>query len=676
MISHHLVRQEKLVHKERVRNGEQNLFINNAHALFFYFCQMKNTENKMAKWKSLTLRLLTVFAVFIICKIGFALFNLDTFKTDAENLGFSYWVRLIWGVIRYDLVAISFINLLYIFLSLLPFRFVYNAKYKSIVSILTFYIPNIAAFSFDFIDIIYSRFTQRRMTFDVFKFVRNEEGVAKLIPEFLKDYWYILVIYIVIVTLFIFINRRIAQKEMTHNPRFSAWSTSLTLIIFLSLGVLGTRGGFQLRPLSVVNVSSYAIPQHYMLVLNSPFTLIKSIGKDGLESKSYFSEEEVSKIYPTIWHSKEESESSQRNIVILILESFSLEFSKTLNPQREKSLTPHLDSIGSMGIMIPFYANGTRSMEGIPAIIAGMPTWMDSEYLSSPYAGNKIAALPSLLKRQGYHSAFFHGGKNGTMNFYAFTQLAGFDRYYGKNEYGNDADYDGNWGIFDDRYLPYCAKEISKLDTPFLTSIFTLSSHHPYTLPDDYQKEHPGKGRSMPESIEYADWALGKFFAEAARQPWFSNTIFIITADHAAQSEDPYYKTRHARHSIPFIIFDPQNQIDTIRKTFGQQIDILPTILDLIHYPKDCFAFGHSLFDDQMPFAINFQNGIYQMITDEHLSLFDGVDLTGYYNWREDPFLKNNMKSIANDHNYELMWMKSVIQQYNNRLIQNRLTIE
>ncbi|MDR2978867.1 MAG: LTA synthase family protein, partial [Bacteroidales bacterium] len=555
--------------------------------------------------------------------------------------------------------------------------FTYNKVYRKITTLFFFYITNIVVFSFDFTDIIYSRFTQKRMTFDVFKFVGNEEGIVGLIPVFLRDYWYIFLLFLATVGLFIFVNSRLSDKQLANYPQFFVVRALPALIIFLALGFLTARGGFQLRPISSVNVSAHAMPRHYIYVTNTPFTLIKSIGKSALELKSYFTEKEADRLCYTIWHAAPGSQIDKRNIVILIMESFSAEHSKMLNPKLERSLTLNLDSIGGLGRMMLFYANGTRSMEGIPAIIAGLPTWMNGEYITSPYADNKITALPALLKKQGYSSAFYHGGQNGTMNLLPFTQLAGFERYFGRSEYGNDTHFDGSWGIFDDYYLPYTAREMSKLDTPFLATVFSLSSHHPFYLPDHYRKMYPKKaGKSMPESIEYADWALGKFFAEAARQPWFDNTIFIITADHAACSTDPYYQTCHARYTIPLVIFDPKQQIDTICKPFGQQIDILPTILEMIQFPNDYFAFGKSLFNDHPPYAVNFLNGIYQMITESHILLFNGMELTGYYDRREDPFMENDLKETVNDDNYELLLLKSIIQQYNRDLILNRLTIE
>ncbi|MDL2297408.1 sulfatase-like hydrolase/transferase [Bacteroidales bacterium OttesenSCG-928-B11] len=637
---------------------------------------MSKAKSKRLKWETLLLRLLSVLVVYILCKVLFTLFNIHSFKSGSESEGFSYWINLIWGVLRYDLAAISFINMLYIFLTMLPCEFTYHPLYRKTTAILTFYTPNILAFAFDFIDIIYSRFTQRRMTFDVFKFAGNEESMGALIPIFLRDYWYVFILFLLIIGLFIFVNVRLGRSQAESNTRFSYWLAIPVLIVFMGLSVLGARGGFQMRPLAEANVSAHAKPQHYMLVSNTPFTMIKSVGKSGLEIKHFLSEEEAERLFPTRWTAKPGKRFSSPNIVILIMESFSAEFSKELNPNRERSLTPNLDSIGRLGMMLPFYANGTRSMEGLPALLASLPTWMDGEYLTSQYSNNQITALPALLKRYGYTTAFYHGGKNGTMHFNTFTQLAGFDYYFGKNEYGNDAHFDGSWGIYDDYYLPYCAREISMLDTPFLASAFTLSSHHPFHLSKEYLKIRPDAEKSMPASIEFADWALGKFFAEAVKQPWFENTIFIITADHAALSQDPYYKTRHARYAIPFVIYAPNFPIDSISKSFGQQIDLLPTVLDILGYPDDCFTFGNSLYDNRPPYAINFQNGIYQIITKKHVILSDSEEVTGYYDFLEDPFLENNRKKNLGANDPELLLLRSAIQQYNNNLIQNKLTID
>jgi phosphoglycerol transferase MdoB-like AlkP superfamily enzyme len=149
------------------------------------------------------------------------------------------------------------------------------------------------------------------------------------------------------------------------------------------------------------------------------------------------------------------------------------------------------------------WSNGTKSIEGIPAILSSMPSWMDNPFINSLYCNNNTQSFPMLLKKEGYFSAFFHGGINGTMNFDAYSRNARFDKYYGKQEYNNDADFDGYWGIWDEPFLQFVAKEIGTFKEPFFASIFTLSSHHPFNVPEKYKDLLPKGTLPIHQSVAY-----------------------------------------------------------------------------------------------------------------------------------------------------------------------------
>ena len=183
------------------------------------------------------------------------------------------------------------------------------------------------------------------------------------------------------------------------------------------------------------------------------------------------------------------------------------------------------------------YANGKRSIEGIPAIIGGIPALLSDPFITSAYSSNTITTIPSLLKQKGYTSTFFHGGTNGTMGFDNFSRSSGFDHYFGRTEYDNDDDFDGSWGIYDEPFLQQAALEIDKMKLPFLAVLFTLSSHHPYKIPDKYVNQFPEGTLPLHQSIAYADFSLKRFFETALKMSWFSNTLFVITADHTSSTE-------------------------------------------------------------------------------------------------------------------------------------------
>ena len=630
------------------------------------------------KYKTVLLNIFTVLAVYFLCRILFLIFNSE-FIFDGNNDSFSYWILLFWGATKFDISAITIINIPYILFSILPFKFRNNTVYKKIITVLFFYIFNILAFALNFIDIIYSRFTQKRMTFDILKFAQTEGGFTNLIPNFLKDYWYIVLFFLVISTLFIIINKKInkAKEKITANNFSFFYKNILQFCFFILLCFIGVRCSFGEKTISIISASKYAKANHIVLVLNTPFTLIKTVDKESLEEKYYFSQEDLKKYYEPIYHKNSNNKVEKHNVIVIILESFSLEYSAILNTKLEYSQIPNFDSIAKLGQILPCISNSGRSMEGIPAIISGLPTLMNCEYINSIYSSNKITSIPEILKKYGYRTAFFHGGKNGTLNMDNYAIKAGFENYYGKNEYNNDKDFDKTWGIFDHKFLNYFSKQLDTIRQPFFTTIFTLSSHHPYTLPEDYKKQNSISENNVIESVKYSDWALGDFFKQAQNKEWFNNTVFIITADHSANQRDGYFTTVLGRYLIPVIVYSPTVKIPKIEKPFVQQIDILPTVMDLLNINDSVFAFGNTFFDNNESFSINYNNNNYNFYTKDYVIIFNGEEILYLFDINDDKYLRHNIYNKLKKENKlpekEINLMKAMIQTYNKSLIENKL---
>jgi phosphoglycerol transferase MdoB-like AlkP superfamily enzyme len=263
------------------------------------------------------------------------------------------------------------------------------------------------------------------------------------------------------------------------------------------------------------------------------------------------------------------------------------------------------------------------------------------------------------------------------MGFDAFCKSAGFDNYYGKNEYPVETDFDGSWGIWDEPFLQYVANTMNAAPQPFLGAVFTLSSHHPYKVPDHYKNKFKKGPLEIQETIMYTDFALQKFFEKASSMPWFQNTLFVLTADHTSEAAQAFYKNRVGQFAIPIVIYDPQNKQSVKKAIVAQQTDIMPTILDMLNYPKPFIAFGGSLLRAEEPrFSISFLNGNYQIIQDGYALQTDHSFSEALYYFGQDSLLTQNLiqdKKIIAAKNDRLL--KAVIQQYNNRLIENKLSI-
>ncbi|MCH8902931.1 MAG: sulfatase-like hydrolase/transferase, partial [Bacteroidetes bacterium] len=324
------------------------------------------------------------------------------------------------------------------------------------------------------------------------------------------------------------------------------------------------------------------------------------------------------------------------------------------------------------------YANGYCSVDGIPAIIASIPALGVDYFISSLYQTNRIDGIAGLLNKVGYTNAFFHGGMNGTFKLDIFTKAAGFDLYFGKDEYNNDSDFDGAWGIYDGPFFNFTAKEMSKLPEPFCVGLFSLTSHHPYNIPKAFEEKVSFESNKARKAMLYSDHALRQFFRLASKQPWFNNTLFIITSDHRGAELRGDIRNSLQQFEIPLIIYKPGTDWGEHVDFTVQQVDILPGIMDYLSTDLPFCSFGTSLFRSEEFHTAFHSNIAYQtLIKDQYcLKLYNkgGAKL---YNWVQDESLKNNLKSSQPEaYNRMLDYMLAVIQQFNSSMINNRLTIE
>ncbi|MBL7884384.1 MAG: LTA synthase family protein, partial [Bacteroidia bacterium] len=405
--------------------------------------------------------------------------------------------------------------------------------------------------------------------------------------------------------------------------------------------------------------------------------ILKTLDLKTIEPSIFFENpEELKALYDTKQKGKS-GEFKKLNVCLLILESFSKEYIGAING-RTDTYTPFLDSLITQSLTFNnAYSNGKKSIEGIPAITSSIPSWMTEAYISSPYGSNTINSLASLLNEQGYNSSFFHGGTNGTMGFNAFASLSGYQKYYGRKEYNNEKDYDGNWGIWDEEFLQYTANTINVMPTPFFTTIFTLTSHHPFAIPDKYKSRFPEGHLPIHKSIRYSDYALKRFFESAKKMPWFNNTLFVLCADHTGISTDFFYSTQMGNHCIPIIYYMPGSNLQGINPQTTQQLDIMPSILDYMNYPKDYFAFGKSVFDSTDISCLTFNSSFFQLMDSTYVLQFDGTNSINLYNFKKDSLFHHNLINVEPKVLEKMeKQTKAMIQTYQQSLINNTMIIK
>jgi phosphoglycerol transferase MdoB-like AlkP superfamily enzyme len=602
-----------------------------------------------------------------------ALFLVGNYGVFQESSFSELAIAFVFGI-RFDVVAITIINLPIIIVHLLPDPWLRKTRFLPLINFI-FYLLNLPFILANCVDLELFKFSSRRMTADIFSILGLGDDFMATAPKMVADFWIQLVLLIGISVALIVFTRRISKQFLASKSAPTAPGKQIiSLASILALSFIGFRGGWQLKPLSILSASGMSSGAETPLLLNSSFTLLKTFGKNQLTPLNYFSAETANRIAPVYHNFSGNSSFQKKNVVILILEGIGKEYIGALSGG--VSYTPFIDSlIGHSLVFQNAYANGKRSIEGIPAVTAGIPSLIDLPFISSSYSSNRISSLANLLKPYGYTSFFYHGGTNGTMGFDNFSKVAGYDHYFGRTEYGDEQDYDGNWGIYDIPFLQRSVVEMSKSKSPFHATIFTLSSHHPYAIPDSYRKLFPTGTLPIHQSVRYTDESLRQFFSAASRQPWFSNTLFVITADHTALAEDIFYKTRAGIYAIPMIYYIPGDNLKGKSKRTTQQIDIVPSVLDYLNYPETFFALGTSVFENKgNGFAVNFLNGTYQLIQDNYSFVLDTLTGSKLYSLDKDPLQRTNIYLTENSRGQKMdSTIKAILQQHNRAMIENKM---
>lgn len=584
------------------------------------------------------------------------------------------WTDFIAGI-WVDAITIGIWFIPFYALSLLPNPWRQFKWYQLLLKII-FHITNSILLVFNLIDVEYFKFTSKRSTSDLFTIVGAGEDFSQLAGTFIIDFWWLILVFVLLIILsnWLYNKTRLHKETVSLSKLF--WLKEVGIFVIGSgLLFIISRGGLGYRPADMMTAATYTEAQNTPLVLNTGLSIIKTLGKEPLKLVDYY-DAGSDKIYnPVKKGNGNHALSKQPNVVIIILESFGDEW---LGKKNDGPFTPFLDSLIDESLYFSnAFANGRKSIEALPAIMGSIPTLLDNPYISSHYGTNQIKALPKLLGDQGYSSAFYHGATNGSMKFDEFASLAGFDKYIGRYEYNNEAHADATWGILDEHFNPWTAKNISNdLTEPFLAGLFTLSSHHPYFIPEEHKDKFPDAEHEIARSIAYGDWSLSLFFEEAKRQDWYNNTIFVICADHTPAGTEERYTNRIGMYKIPILIFDPQKRLPVKEESkIFSHVDIMPTVLDLTGYKGEYYAYGNSYFDTtDNNWAVNYISGTYHYFKDDYMLNFNGRKALKLFNYKQDYMSYNDsLSNLPKQAEQMTDEVKGIIQRYNYDMINNQM---
>ena len=624
-------------------------------------------------------RISLLYVVLALCRLLFYVYNSSIVGPIAgSDVG-----SLVRGSLLFDNVSILYANAIFVVLSLVPLHLREKRWWQAIMYWYYVVVNSLLLVALNIADAIYFRYAHKRFTADDFFFAENDNSL-QLALKFALENWPMVLAGVALIALIVVGYGRKREPRSIFSGVWYYLASVVVLALAAGLSIGGIRGGFtkMTRPINLTNATLYT-PDNMQatMILSNPFCVLRTMGSSGkLHYERYFDSLELAKIYSPEHHPAypvNKTELTGRNVVVFVMESFSAEHSALLSPQlyeteQQKGYTPFLDSLMRQSYtFFNMYSNGKRSIQALPAVWSSIPSFKSS-FISMPQAMAPMRAMPKLFAEQGYRTMFFCGSNHGSMGFGAYARQVGVEELFSREDYearhGGD-DFDGYWGIWDEEFMQYMGEVLSESSQPFFSTIFTLTSHHPFVVPERYAGKFPEGKTAVHKCVGYVDEAFRQFFARYQNEEWFRNTVFVFVADHVS-SEKFSEEFRHspADYRIFGFMYAPESALFGEHRAVTSQIDIMPTLLGLMGYDKPYFAFGRDVFGEYrgVPMAVNYDNNLFQAITADYLITFDEKAVVGVYA-KDDIEHKHNLVGEVPTEEVERN-LKAFIQSYYTRV--------
>lgn len=638
-------------------------------------------KRKCGIYAATVYQLAVALVMLWITRFGFALYNADLVAVDSA----ATLMRLAINGLRFDIPALLYFNLLFVLMRFVPFNFTQRSGWLK-ASNWVYGICNGLMLAINLADIPYYRFTGARLRWSNVETVMTDSGALRIMMGYVGDYWwaYALVALIVALTIWIAMRVEIEPRKLSVGKRVVAF---VAVCVLVPVGIRGhVSPGL---PVGIADVTFYVdkAPQ-INVVLNSPFTVIRSTNKkknNTIARMEFCDDEELARMRDEVHEPLPGDSLMRRNVVTIVVESLNSMWLDSLGvlPGGSLGVMPFLDSLASRSTVVPRVVASSRgSIHGLTSIAMGFPCFNQEYFMRSPYNGNVIDSPARLLAGKGWDTAFFYGVDRGSFNIDQTAHASGYERGFNRETFGDEAQYDGMWGIYDLPMGQYVVKELGKMKEPFMGMWFTVSAHEPHNIPPRWDvSRYRYKTRSAQQALEYTDEALRAFFALAARQPWYHNTTFIITADHGNRSfRDTDYDGLYLCNSLPMIIYTPDGSMAPRRvdDRFVSQHDISATTLALVGYDEPYVSVSRDALDDRHShFGISRTDGErYVVYSMPYIAVSDPglLHVEELYNAMDDPTLKHKIPVTAQTDTL-LVPARALMQSFTTRLNDNRLTI-
>jgi len=556
--------------------------------------------------KYLTLIYLLGTLFFMMFRAIFVFTSKDLLPPNSTNI-----------VINAFEVGLRFDNVISCFVLSIPFAlftvisfFKFNKMH--IYKFITIYISLFytASFIICATDIPYFKYNYSRLTIAIFNWIDTPDMMLKFV---FSDVTYILylIVLIVIIIIFTILSGKIKRKTLIKSEEKSTILLRIIYtLLFSFLIFMGMRGRKE-SPIKEGHACVSANAFINQIALNPVFTFVKSFS-----NKIYFIDNKLAlkevKRYLNIVNNNEydspvareivpDSSFNKYNVVVVIMESMTANNLKRFG--NKNNITPNLDSIANNGYSFDnIWSAGKHTSNGVYSTLYSFPAiW--SVRPTSNTERTKYSGLPGVLKQNGYSTIYFTNHGTSFDNIGEFLPSNYFDKIVSQSDYPQEKVV-GMYGVPDHVMFEkgiLTITELSQNNKHFFATFMTTSNHEPFIIPNDVLFK-PKNSSLKKQIVEYSDWSIGYFMKMASKQSWFDSTIFVFIADHGAFIGEEKYSIPLSFHHIPFIIYSPKLFNPKQFSNLGGQLDVFPTVMDLLNAKYVNNTFGINLLKEQRPY--------------------------------------------------------------------------
>ena len=458
-------------------------------------------------------------------------------------------------------------------------------------------------------DVEYFGFVDRHIATELFAIGRDMGAMVRIA---FTSYLGAIVAYVVLCAGFAWLWWRVARRGTVRTRQ----GVIMYVVLFLCLVLTGRGWTFYGKPINVVHAFTSGNTAVGNLTLNGVFSAVMTNDASRNVNHRFFDPQEARRIvasaypmtdgkYPFLRHY--EAKTDHPNVVFVLMESWSFHYVDAL-AGGHFGVTPNFDALVKQSLSFTrAYSHGQRSIEGVQASLTGVPRLIGMPYLGKGLEVTNISRLGAIAQRHGYHTIFVQAPHRGSFRIDAIARAAGFQEYYGMEDIPIVLDYPdpkaAAFGWDYDTYM-FVSNKLAQEKQPFLAYVYTGTTHEPFArLPARFEKRPHGNltENGFLNTLYYADWSLGEFLKKAEQSDWYKNTIFIFVADH------PIGKFGIARvpdrFHVPLLIYSPGRIAPGTNDVVASQLDIFPTLVDLMGFEDPFSALGDSLLRKKQGYA-------------------------------------------------------------------------